>query len=240
MMRRLEELDRLDALYGVGISPAEAPPVPPRGRTMWFWLLVASLLMLLIVTSQPLLAKGNPESYEFMSTMPGSSEPVRWSSCRPIRFVVNPEGAPPTWETLISEGVAHVSAATGLAFSNEGATPDRQFFGRRPSDPVLIGWATEEEVPRLAGDVAGIGGATASGGADGFSYRTGVVVLDADSFARMGPIAAQAVVDHELAHLVGLDHVDDPTQLMAPSASRVAEFAEGDLAGLARLGGHPC
>ena len=51
---------------------------------------------------------------------------------------------------------------------------------------------------------------------------------------------ARAVVMHELAHVVGLDHVDDPTQLMNPEGTDVTEFAAGDLAGLARLGGGQC
>lgn len=45
---------------------------------------------------------------------------------------------------------------------------------------------------------------------------------------------------HELAHVVGLDHVDDPTQLMNPEGTGVTEFAAGDLAGLAVLGGGQC
>lgn len=45
---------------------------------------------------------------------------------------------------------------------------------------------------------------------------------------------------HELANVVGLDHVDDPTQLMNPEGTNVTEFAAGDLAGLARLGGGQC
>ena len=46
---------------------------------------------------------------------------------------------------------------------------------------------------------------------------------------------------HEFGHLVGLDHVDDPTQLMYPSTSpAVSTFGGGDLAGLAALGSGAC
>ena len=40
--------------------------------------------------------------------------------------------------------------------------------------------------------------------------------------------------------LLGLDHVDDPTQLMHAENSGLTGFAAGDLAGLALLGSGPC
>ncbi len=46
---------------------------------------------------------------------------------------------------------------------------------------------------------------------------------------------------HELAHLVGLDHVDDDSQLLHPETVRgVTDYAAGDLTGLSRLGQGPC
>lgn len=45
---------------------------------------------------------------------------------------------------------------------------------------------------------------------------------------------------HELAHVVGLDHVDDPTQLMYAENSGQLDFGAGDRAGLALLGTGEC
>lgn len=45
---------------------------------------------------------------------------------------------------------------------------------------------------------------------------------------------------HELGHLVGLDHVDDETQLMYPHAAKQRGFAAGDLRGLHELGLGAC
>jgi len=39
---------------------------------------------------------------------------------------------------------------------------------------------------------------------------------------------------HELAHLIGLGHVDDEAQMMHPT-SRRAKFGAGDLTGLRKL-----
>lgn len=58
-----------------------------------------------------------------------------------------------------------------------------------------------------------------------------------------GAAVAQAVVMHEIGHLVGLGHVDDASQVMFPGgggAQEVTDFEAGDRAGLALLGRGPC
>ena len=50
----------------------------------------------------------------------------------------------------------------------------------------------------------------------------------------------KAIVIHELAHVLGLDHVDDPNQLMYEENNGRTALADGDLAGLAKLGAGPC
>ncbi|HKS00587.1 MAG TPA: peptidase [Arthrobacter sp.] len=178
-----------------------------------------------------------------------------YDPCRPVHYVVRPDNAPPGADQMIQEAVAKVSAATGLRFVYDGTTseapsddretyqPDR--YGKRWA-PVLIAWSTPAESPDLAGDVDGLGGS-------GYAYVegqpyvlvAGQVALDAPDFADIlrwpdGSRYGRAVIMHELAHVVGLDHVDDPTQLMNPEGTGVTEFAAGDLAGLAVLGGGAC
>jgi hypothetical protein len=102
------------------------------------------------------------------------------------------------------------------------------------------------ENPDLAADVAGLGGsswAAVTGGPE--ACVTGSVELDADQFAQVlayptGWDVARAIVLHELGRVVGLDHVDDPEQLMFPEQQGVLDFAAGDLTGLARLGSGAC
>lgn len=75
---------------------------------------------------------------------------------------------------------------------------------------------------------------------------SGAVSLDAAQIrARLaepaGGAIARAAILHELGHVVGLAHVNGPTQLMYPEVQHLlADFGPGDLAGLSRLGTGEC
>lgn len=178
-----------------------------------------------------------------------------YDPCRPVHYVIRPDNAPSGSDALIREAVAEVSAATGLRFVYDGTTteapsPEREpyqpdLYGERWA-PVLIAWSTPQESPDLAGDVDGLGGSAYAYAPDRpYVLVAGQVELDAPDFAEMlrwpdGSEYARAVIMHELAHVVGLDHVDDPTQLMNPEGTGVTEFADGDREGLALLGRGAC
>lgn len=187
--------------------------------------------------------------YAFLQTQRGSDEPVGYDPCEPIEYVVNTAGAPRSWESLVRTSVAHTEWATGLDFVFHGSTEDRPFNPRQASSltlrdqPVIIGWADSDEFPELAGDVAGLGGSV--GVVDGFGrqyFDTGSVVLDTEVFAsgEVSSAQLQAIVDHELGHLVGLDHVDSTAELMHATSTARLSYGDGDLEGLARLGSIPC
>lgn len=180
---------------------------------------------------------------------------VAYDPCRPIHYVVRPDLAPPGTDQLIQQSVAAVSAATGLQFVYDGLTseapskdreayqPDR--YGKKWA-PVLIAWSTPEEAPDLAGRVAGTGGSSSiQVEGEPYVYITGQVQLDAPALTETlafpdGPALVRAIVMHELAHVVGLDHVNDPTQLMYEENSGQLDFGAGDRAGLALLGRGKC
>lgn len=196
-----------------------------------------------------------PGVFAFTGLQPEGGGPITYSPCRPIHYVVRPDGAPPGGEELVRGAIASVSAATGLQFVDDGATQeapsaDRKAYqpdayGRRWA-PVLIAWSTATESPDLAGDVAGVAGSASVTRAGRSVYVTGSVTLDGDDIGALAAVpatqaTARGIVTHELAHLVGLDHVDDPTQLMYPSTQlHVTELAAGDLTGLAALGAGEC
>ncbi len=175
--------------------------------------------------------------------------PVGWDPCRPVRYVVNPAGAPAQWATLVSDAVAEVEAATGLDLVDEGTTTDRTFEDREArgpdADPVLIGWADATEVGELAGDVAGLGGAVSVSDGSRRHYTTGSLALDTETYARLagradGEEVERAILLHELGHVMGLAHVDDRGELMYTQGVPRATFGPGDREGLAALGALPC
>jgi hypothetical protein len=218
----------LRRLFGIGEDRLRDPADVPRGGT-----------------------------YAFLATQPGDpNEPVAWDPCDEIHYEINPDGAPfddDDTEEFVEEAIEVVEHYAGLEFVYDGQTDrrpewDRQFvpsLGRR--EPVLISWATEDEVPELEDEVAGIGGAVAVEVNPGgwLRYVTGGVTLDSDAFEEIGSVFGdggerRAILLHELGHLVGLDHVDSPDELMFADNVGTRDFGTGDLNGLKAVGKGRC
>lgn len=260
MHKALRRLDRLDARYGVG-APAEMRPRKSGAGFALGAVVVAGVAVgafALVDGSTGRLAD-LPEvqdasgTYAFIHENVGG--PVTYSPCRAIRYVVNDALAPVDARTLLNESIATISAATGLVFEDAGRTdeaadPDRSDRDVRryglDTSPVLIAWTTPDDVPALSGDVAGVAGSTAiSVGGGPMRYVTGTVYLDAPELADIalrpgGGDAVRAIITHELGHLVGLDHVDDPSELMHAVNVGVTQLGPGDRAGLVQLGSGSC
>lgn len=181
------------------------------------------------------------EGYTFLSTT-SSGQPITWACEAQIEVVVNPEGAPDGYAELVASALATVNDASSFTFVDAGETDDREFFDRGRG-PVLLGWADEEEVPQLAGQTAGVGGASFLTGPGGRGRAVGgMVVLDRDLpggwFGR--GVDEEVVLVHELLHVLGLGHTEDPSQLMAAEHTTQSQLGEGDLAGLAALEAAAC
>jgi hypothetical protein len=193
--------------------------------------------------------------YTFLLTRDDGS-PVLWDPCRPVPVVVYAEGAPDGGVDLVASALADLSAATGLQVVMEGRTaeapdPDRRAhqpdrYGDRWA-PVLVAWADEAAHPALRGDRVGVATPVAVDppGPAPARYVTGSVVLEASWFdaavaTTEGRRGATGVLKHELGHLVGLDHVDDPLLLMSPVYHSLPDWSAGDRAGLAAAGAGPC
>lgn len=209
--------------------------VPALQGTPWGWEPARGERVL------PPVDPGAGGAYAFVATQPGSSEPVGFSPCGPVEVVVNPDRAPQGHTELVLASLERLTAASGLQLVLVGQTGDTWASGqaRRAGSPVLIAWSDGQAVPELSGRAAGMGGPTIMTGADGRSWSaSGQVVLDVDDLST--PVQHATVLDHELAHVLGLDHVDDPGELMSPVNQGRSGFGPGDLAGLATLGAIAC
>lgn len=179
--------------------------------------------------------------------------PVRYDPCRPVHYVVNPTGGPPGSVGLVQGAVAVISAATGLAFVDDGTTSEPVSDHRQPVQrdrygdrwaPVLVGFAARGTFEGLTGQVAGLGGSYEITTAAGARLVTGQITLASDTFDQLVAAGrtgqATTIVQHELGHVVGLDHVDDPGQLMYRSNKGQVNLGPGDVEGLAVAGAGPC
>jgi hypothetical protein len=208
-----------------------------------------------LATSTGAVLSGNgggtgTNSYAFLAyRAPG--QPVRYDPCGgPIAYVINARNAPAGGPAEVQRAFATLARDTGLSFRFAGWTNELHAPGQtRAGDgyghwrPVLVSWEPASREPLLAGAVLGYGGSTVAS-APGYdtAFVTGEVVLDTDLrgvSAGFGPGTTRGnLVLHELGHLVGLQHVPDPSQLMYATLTRSAPngYAGGDANGLRHVG----
>ncbi len=144
---------------------------------------------------------------------------------------------------VLDAAVARVSRATGLQFVDDGETDETERTSPvqegwlRPSwAPVLVRWNLPPSTPRnlrASPASSGRGGpmtvTTPAGRTVDVSGSVGLTV-DAASLDPSRPAEAafmEAVWLHGFGHLVGLDHVEDPGQLMNPSVAGLTDYAAG-------------
>jgi hypothetical protein len=186
--------------------------------------------------------------YAFLASDQG--RPVRYDPCQPIHYTANLAEGPANALADLKEAIRRVSAASGLTFvydgeSTEVPTSHRELHGANdlPTGwpPVIVAWARPSETDVLTKGSVGEGGSTWSGFPGHEVYVTGLVVVDSTQNSQLaagfGGRSLGALLMHELGHLVGLDHVNDATQMMYPTVTgKPAVYGAGDLAGLEQLG----
>lgn len=167
-----------------------------------------------------------------------------YDACRDLTYRINPRHAPAGFGDDVATAFAMVYEATGLQFRYAGTT-NRVAFSRNQNSgaraTVILAWADERTVPLLAGRVAGLGGSSLRVIDDQAWLHNGGVTLNRNAPIKPGfgpgPTVGELLL-HEIGHVLGLAHVDDPTQVMQPgrALSGVDRYQAGDLSGLRQAG----
>ena len=193
-------------------------------------------------------------AFRFWKRVAGA--PVRWNPCETITYALNTAGAPSPVRGDLREAIRRVTRATGIQFRSVGTTRETfvrayqrmRFRGVIRKAALIMIWVDHDDyqaILRLLGDPRpSIAFAKTMAGlyADRDQYFGGIVVMDGDATANRGFgdfYSHGSVLLHELGHIMGLDHVKDPDQLMYSGRHpnfRVRDFGSGDLEGLRRLG----
>jgi hypothetical protein len=239
------------ASFGTGATPSPVVGMARTATGRGYWLVTSDGAVLNRVAAAP------SGAYDFLARNRDGG-PMRYDPCREIRYVVNPDGAPAGSVDEIHEAFRGLASVTGLRFRYAGPTTETHLpiggtqrrrsyqperYGEGNWAPILVSWVSERDEPVLAGNTLGYGGSTSYWlSSSDQAYVTGELVLDRDlGLLRPGfgaGLTRGNLFLHELGHVIGLDHVDDRSQLMYPTISdrSPADWGAGDRLGLRQLG----
>ena len=227
------------------------PPKERSSRGLVVMLVVGALVFVGALLWRPVVhgLLGGGHSYEFIAIDPANGDPVTWDHCMAIRYMVNPEGAPENWRQMVGDAFDDIAKHSGFVFVDAGETRNRVINntwspGQKRGEPILIIWSSQGRIHSLQGNTVGLGGG-ASIKVDGRTRLvTGRIALDSEAHSRtydpISEIDQRMILEHEIGHVLGLDHVSDPRQLMAASYTGQAGLGKGDISGLKKLHAVPC
>lgn len=163
---------------------------------------------------------------------------ARWNPCQAITWKFNQNGGYDGSLADLKGAFFRIHRATGLRFVYEGTTSYVAFQGDDPSVDITVSF-----VSSLAGTTAGEGGSDYAWSGDSpKEFVRGRLRLDRSEslrhgFDTSGSVTWGQVMQHEIGHVVGLDHASGTGQLMYPAVSSTNHrMGAGDLAGFNWVG----
>lgn len=206
--------------------PDEPPPTSTPGAT-------ANTLVAPSTTTPPPVSPTSGE-FNLLIEQPGFGV-IRWDPCRPIRYLVNSELASAEQIFFMNQGIAKIEQATGIDFEYAGQTSgghELDVPAGHAADAVLV-FSSRALSSQLVGNV-GVGGPVVNFYSSGRArMQSGGVAVDTE---QMDDGNQHLVWVHELAHMLNLDHVADPSELMAPFLFEQSDLGPGDREGLWTVG----
>ena len=204
--------------------------------------------------------------YTFLFVRRQDCQPVRFNPCQPVRYALNRRLATDAHVADLLEALRKLADATGLEFERVADTEEdprvtprvrRQPDGTLAWPPVVIGWSHlgKGESLRSRGAVRSTPDVVVGGGGRPEIVNdvivTGNLILNLDAVTDtdtnapvphgFGPgVNWGRIILHELAHVIGLGHVESRTSIMNEALTQQtissSQWGVGDLVGLRQLG----
>ena len=194
-------------------------------------LLALALAVPPAATATPTIPPPMPTApYTFLSTQPSDHKlPVRWDPCVVHRYKVVTAGMSKRVLASLFKAVSRVSAASGITLRYAGTTHvvpnsgNDMFLPSAAGADIVLAF-TAPGVGRGRTDILSAhdaalarGGAAWRGGGIAW-YSSGYAVFDVRKLPTTGD-RRLALFEHELGHVLGLDHVKLSTDVMYPMLS---------------------
>ena len=182
-----------------------------------------------------------------------------WTPCVPITYAVNTERATQSQIDALNTAIENAEQASGFDFIYRGNVTgslktngvDSRVAGSTESAMAVFAFSDPYATPILAGNTIGIGGIgpsaqgalpieLAGGASTAWVVRGGFAIIDITDIS--SPAEITSAFTHEIAHMLGLDHVNAIGELMRPVILSPPQenFGNGDKNGLYSIGAPQC